>query len=121
MDEFDELWDFERLQGKEPYDWSADDLSTAKSLFTRLRPAPPADLTRNLLRYWIQRAPDRSLFDDPEHNLALLLHARAFGSLQDTELPGYLDEILAGSAVGGAALLPGPLAWGPRAALSPSV
>ena len=79
------------------------------------------DLTRNLLRYWSQRAPKRSLFDDPEHDLALLLHARAYGSLQDTELPDHLHEILAGYAADGAALLPVPLAWGPRAALSPSV
>jgi hypothetical protein len=111
----------EELLGKLPYAWSEADLSDARSFFTRARPSPAAALTRNLLRYWGQHSPDRSLFEDPDEDLALVLHGLALGLLDAAELPDYAERALDENAPRYAPLLPKAVPWGPRAALSPSV
>ena len=104
-----------------PYGWSEADLSDARSFFAGGRPAPSAALTRNLMLYWRQRSPDRPVFEDPDENLALVLHSRALGFLDGAELPASAERVLAENAPRYAPLLPEAVPWGPRAALSPSV
>jgi hypothetical protein len=111
----------EELLSMLPYGWSDADVSDAKSFFARGRPAPSAALTRSLMLYWTQRSPDRSLFGDPDGDLALLLHSRALGFLDGIELPDWAERILAENASRYAPLLPDSVPWGPRAALSPSI
>src|SRR5271166_148491 len=111
----------EELLSTRPYEWSKADLSDARSFFARGRPAPSAALTRSLMLYWTQRGPDRSVFEDPDQDLALVLHARALGFLDGAELPECAERVLAENASRYAPLLPDGVPWGPRAALSPSV
>jgi len=110
----------EDLLGKLPFAWERDQAQAAKEFFLALRPAVPARLARALWLYWRQRQPEGPLLDEPEHDLALVLHVRAFGHAL-TPTSAYITRLLAEQANRYAPLLPERLAWGPRAALAPQV
>jgi len=60
-------------------DWNAADVQAAKELFLADGPAARKGPAALLWQYWSATGPGVSLFDDPERDLALLLHARAYG------------------------------------------
>lgn len=100
-------------------DWSPDE---AKRLFVEQRPAVSKDVAIRLWRYWDHRGPDAALFDDPEQDVALLLHARAYGArVPDPGDAGYCGALLADRSELFAPLMPNRVPWGPRAVLADEV
>jgi len=62
-----------------PYNWTSDEAEQIKALFSRLRPAVPDTVARKLWRYWQFHSKDEALFSEDKENIALILHARAYG------------------------------------------
>lgn len=86
------------------------------------RSAVPRDLALWLWQYWRAECPDRSLLDDAEEDLALLLHAQAHGAwIPRAGERNHQGRLLADHEELFASPLPVPssLAWGPRANLAP--
>ncbi|RKT55557.1 hypothetical protein [Saccharothrix australiensis] len=115
---------FEELFLKVPYAWEPEEVERVKQAFRDTRPAVQLPVVSGLWQYWRQRAADVPLFDDPDEDLALLLHAKALGL--DVPVPDP-DEPLA-ALLGRAEdpdecgpLMPEALSWGPRAALARQV
>ncbi|MFF3276614.1 hypothetical protein ACFYWU_37660 [Streptomyces chrestomyceticus] len=128
---------------KSPYLWDEGERERVKRLFRESRPAVPKRVVSALWQYWLQRVPDEAVFGGPgddgpsgpgdggpsgtEDDLALLLHARAFGLYGADGDVGAAGTPLA--AVAGRAgdlevcgpLVPGMPEWGPRASLAPEV
>ncbi|WP_018682912.1 hypothetical protein [Actinokineospora enzanensis] len=110
------------MPDKLPYAWDEDEAAAARERFRQARPAVPRQLALNLWRYWTQRCPDRALFEDDEDNIALLLHARAYGMRAPTTgVDGGAPAEIAARLPEPDPLTPPPAAWGPRAALAPEV
>lgn len=106
-----------------PSAWEADDAERAKQAFQAARPAVPKALVRDLFAYWLERCPDNPLFDDTEDDLALVLHARAFGLTprgSDGGALAVLTQRALAAHVSGP-LIPADLVWGPRATLAPQI
>ncbi|WP_229402317.1 hypothetical protein [Micromonospora okii] len=115
---------FDELFLKVPHAWEPDEAERAKQEFRHRRPAVPRHVVRGLWQYWRQRQPERPLFADPDQDLALLLHAQAFGL--DIGVPDATDPLAAllaraRESADCAPLTPPPLTWGPRAALATQV
>ncbi|MFG1607830.1 hypothetical protein [Actinoplanes sp. NPDC049265] len=107
-----------------PTEWGPGDVERARQEFRDRRPAVPRYVVEALWRFWRLRQPDRALFDDPEQDLALVLHAQAYGL--ELGLPDPADPLAALlSRIDGAAecssLTPAVLTWGPQAALATEV
>src|SRR6266545_3847845 len=86
------------------------------------RSAVPRNLALLLWQYWRAECPDRSLLDDAEEDLALLLHAQAHGAwIPRAGERNYHGRLLADHKQLFAPPPPEPssLAWGPRANLAP--
>jgi len=109
---------------KAPFAWEPEEAELVKRVFRERRPAVPRQVVAPLWRYWRQRCPGQPLFDDPEDDLALLLHARALGVEVPAPDPGeplaaLLDRAEDPGECG--PVVPERLPWGPRAALSTDV
>ncbi|HEY1349565.1 MAG TPA: hypothetical protein VGF67_08085 [Ktedonobacteraceae bacterium] len=111
------------LYGRLPANWTEEEAGRIKQLFLETRPEVSAILARRLWRYWQFAAPDQPLFAQDEDNVALLLHAQAYGE----HIPAAGD----GSRLGELLqhyrhlyeepLFPPRLSWGPRAILSSEI
>lgn len=100
-------------------DWSEAEAEVAKDEFCACRPVVSRSLALGLWRYWQATAPDSLLFTDPAQNVALLLHAQAYGA--SIPHPGDrhpLGQLLLDQEELFDPVAPAPLAWGPRANLS---
>lgn len=115
---FDEDIDF-ILNDRYPPSWSPDEARRIKELFCQLRPVVPATIVKALWQYWYATNREQPLFEDPGDNVALLLHARAYGEqVPSTEDDNFLGKLLKEHrALFAAPALP-LLKWGPRAILS---
>lgn len=117
------MTELESVRAKSPTWWDPAEAQFVKALFAQQRPAVEAWVARMLWRYWQHRQPDEPLFDDDEQNLALLLHARAYGEPVPSET--YTDALV-GRLQEHHAELYQPLAdpspeWGPIAALATEI
>lgn len=111
------------LYGRLPGNWTAEEAGQIKQLFLQKRPEVSAILARRLWRYWQFACPDQRLFAQDEANVALLLHAQAYGEQVPTAGDGsQLGELLAAYRhLFEMAPFPARPVWGPRAILSPEV
>jgi hypothetical protein len=105
--------------------WTADDVERAKGIFRENGSAQRYAITAGLWQHWLEMSsvlPDKSIFGDPEEDLALLLHARAYGmNTPWTDDLGMFGELLRAREGDYAPLVPRPLPFGPAANLSPSL
>lgn len=108
---------------KLPYAWTEQEAEIVKESFRESRPAAPRRLVMSLWRYWTQRCPDRMLFADEEDNVALVLHARAYGLQTPTDNPGQAPAQIVARLERdmGTPLVPEQPTWGPRAALATQI
>jgi hypothetical protein len=105
-----------------PFTWTSNDAEQIKALFSRSRPAVPANVARSLWRYWQFHGRDKALFDDDKENIALMLHARAYGEhVPKAGEKNYAGDLLNKNGKLFKPLLSKNLTWGPRAALSSDV
>lgn len=105
-----------------PSGWEPEELEAFKNEFREQRPQVRYVVVRGLWRYWISRCPDQRLFDGDEDNVALVLHARAYGeSVPDAADRGLMGMLLRENQSMFSRLGQKPLPWGPRAALAVEV
>lgn len=120
--------DISSILRESPRIWTVAEGEQVKQYFREQRPAVSAELAKALWRYWRDRYPTEALFKPEndaravEDNLALLLHARAYGE----DIPETGDSIFAQYWNEYKNLYEVPeglsrLNWGPRAALAQEV
>jgi hypothetical protein len=106
----------------QPHSWTDEDADRIKQLFCRQRPVVPVALARALYRYWRRRGLEELLFEDAEDNVALLLHARAYGErIPEPGDSSFLGKFLKEHSDLFAPLMPPRQTWGPRAVLAREV
>src|SRR5260370_9381414 len=111
--------DAESVLASPPEEWAEEDAGLVKRMFLQRRSAVPNAVASGLWRYWTQVPPRELLFDDPDDNRALVLHAKAFArpaSRQDTGISdGPLPELLTELNASPPPPAPPPFARGPTA------
>src|SRR5687768_4449744 len=108
-----------QLNDSQPERWSEEALECAKKAFETQRPTVSGRLVHCLWRYWSRNMPNRPLFETHDQNVALLIHARAFGeAVPDEGQDSFFGRLLREHRD----LYKPPsfprLAWGPSAVLS---
>jgi len=99
-----------------------DGIEAARRLFRELRPHPSRFIVADLWRAWEGQGFATSLMGSAEEDVALALHAQAYGLFSITRPPrGYLADALAAAESRWRPLTPPPLEWGPRAGLQDEV
>jgi hypothetical protein len=114
--------DIESILNKLPHIWTEEEANHIKEYFNEQRPEVPKRIVKALWDFWSFQHPGQPLFDEVEENVALLLHARAYGERvpiegSNTFFGNYLKEHHKLFAP----LMPVPLTWGPRAVLDQKV
>ena len=101
-------------------DWTSEDIEQAKEIFSgeELRGRPGCKLVEQLWRHWRAAGLGKSFFGEPEHDMALALHARAYG-LADAGDWERLGDMLDEHRTWYDPLQRPPLSLGPRANLAP--
>jgi hypothetical protein len=111
------------LYGKLPRSWTQEEANQVKEHFRSQRPEIPVILAKRLWKYWQFTCGDQPLFEADEDNVALLLHAQAYGE----DVPAAGDGSQLGELLKKHRRLyeeppfPPCLTWGPRAILSQEV
>ena len=102
--------------------WSAEDIELAKEVFSgdELRGQPGRNLVEQLWGYWRAAGLGQSFFGEPEHDMALALHARAYGLLGAGDWE-RLGDLLREHRMWHDPLQRPPLSLGPMANLAPEL
>jgi len=105
-----------------PASWTEDEANHAKDYFHKYQPVVPRLLVTRLWEYWRVQGSEERLFEDDEDNIALILHAKAYGK----KVPNVNDETFLGQLLREhrewfEPLTPAPLVFGPRAILAEEV
>ena len=111
------------LYGRSPSSWTSEEADLVKQFFHERRPEVPLILAKRLWKYWEFTCHDQPLFEADEDNVALLLHAQAYGEDVPTAGDGsQLGELLKKHRrLYEEPPFPPRLSWGPRAVLSQEV
>src|SRR6266581_3122123 len=105
---------FDNFEDKPISNWTPTDAERAKDIFRQQRPKVSKHLARALWQYWHLRFHDKLLFENVEDNIALLLHARAYGeNVPEADDTGFFADFLREHAALYAPLMPLRLHWGP--------
>lgn len=111
------------LKNTSPGGWTPTEVERIKEHFHQQRPVISALLARSLWQYWRRHHRDQPLFELDEDNIALLLHARAFG--EDVPEPGdssfFGQYLYKHRKLYGAPPKLSRLNWGPRSVLAREV
>src|SRR5207244_3548401 len=112
-----EIWNL--LDMKSSLNWSSGEAGQVKRYFQERRPDVSADLAKGLWRYWRVHCPNRPLFEETEDNIALLLHARAYGeAIPEAHDDGFFGKLLSDHSQLFSPIMPPRLNWDPRAILA---